>query len=108
MKYTSALLPPLLSALTSPVAATTLFDCPHSSLVQDSIGLSFDVNVDTSNCNTEDIDSTKSAIAEFIQISVTEVSGYISDLGEVEIDLEEGNLCEEVGRRTLLRLRSTG
>lgn len=102
MKYSTALLPALaLSALTltSPVAATTLFDCPFASMAQESLGLSFELNADTSNC--DDADGTKSAIAEFIKITVAEVSGHTQQLGEVEIDLE-GKLCDETDRRARL------
>lgn len=104
MKYIAALLPLVLSGLTlTPMAeATTLFDCPFASMGEESLGLVFDVDVDTSNCNTEDIDSTTTALTEFIQISLTEVSGYTRALGEVEINLE-GELCEEANRRNLLR-----
>lgn len=72
-------------------------------MAQESLGLSFEVNVDTSNC--DDVDGTKSAIAEFIKITVAEVSGHTQQLGEVEIELE-GELCDETDRRArFLRLR---
>lgn len=102
MKYTTALLPLVLSAitLTSPVAATTLFDCPYTAMTQESLGLSFAVDADTSNC--EDDDDMKSAIAELIKITVTQVSGHTSELGEVEIDLE-GELCDETDNARRLR-----